>query len=395
MNRALALGLTLVAPGLMLAADPPWTPPATVWTSAGNPVGKAVTQTPDVPAVPAPGTPPPLAPAPRAAPLPAVAPAPAPAQLSTLPAYPVTMPPMSSGTGSAAMMPLPGLLTGIMSTTPTIPADVCATADDCPPAARGGRPPFGTGLGPCVDRFKRWLSFQPGPPVLPTCVPEPYHAPVRTFFPCKPTHGGQPGCGTGGYGAGGYGVLGGSLGASGGLGANSGVVHGPPPTLADRFGMGTGAGCGSDGCPAPKHKGFGAFARPSQVGATTGEVACEVAPVGVPLPAGCVGSGYSGCYTGCDAKSSHGPVAQRLMSGLGGCRHGGCSSGGVVTGSVVPVVMGYTRPAVGGYRYADPLGIPGAGGRPGSQQGGAMIQEPVIAPIQHTAPAANRPFTNP
>ncbi len=385
MNRVLALGLTLVVPGLAFAADPPQWPPR---AATPNPILKAAHQAPDVPAVPAPGTP---------------------------PAAPVALPPVSSGTGSAALMPLPGLLTsGMLPTTPTVPAAGCDVPGGCATDADRGRPPFGAGLGPCVDRFKRWLAFQPGPPVVPTCVPEPYHPPVRTFFPCKP----NAGCGAGGlsYGNGANGCGAGGLGCGNGAngGVNGGAAGGPIPTLADRFGLGTGSGCGPDGCPAPKHKGLGACARPSQVGATTGEIACEVGPVSVPLPAGCVGSGTSGYHGGCDTLAAacgtgcgHGSAVHRLLHGLGSCRHqGGCSAGGVVaggvTGSVVPVVMGYTRPAVGGYRYADPLGVPGvgntSGGPSGGQPGGAMVPQQTVAPVQHTVPAtpaANRPFTNP
>jgi hypothetical protein len=50
--------------------------------------------------------------------------------------------------------------------------------------------------GSCLDRLKDWFNYRPTPGSFP-CSPTPYRAPMRAYFPCKPTCG-SGGCGTGG-----------------------------------------------------------------------------------------------------------------------------------------------------------------------------------------------------
>ncbi len=371
MNRYLALGVGLVAVGVGRAADPapsPWRPPATVWTTP-TAVKQAQATTPaptpaapaPMPGVPAPGTPTPAA---------------------STPAASVVVPPAMTAPPApmygSVTDPLPAML-GTLPTTPTVPLAVCAGggcgAAGCPaagPALAARR----VGNGSFLSCFGRWVCFQPGPPVLP-CEANRYHAPVRSFFPCVSGPGGS--CAPGGHPGGGH--------AAGGPAAGCAAGN-----------CATGA-CGDSllggACAAPKHKGLGAFSRPSQSAPTTGPTEAVTQAIGVPLPAACIGTGpgYAGSFAGC------GTIGHACRTGAGGSLldrafnrltpvPGLAEAAPVMAAptTVVPTVVGYTRPAAPGYRFADPLNPPQV-----NQTSAAPPRPaPAVQPAGHT-----RPFTRP
>jgi len=288
-----------------------------------------------------------------------------PAVSSPTSSTPLAMPstlsqPLSRILGSAASpatqqpsMPVSYPMNGMIA--PTVPVSAyqtagcetgtCAANCDVPlfPTAGGsGRP------RPALDRLIDWLSYRPGPSQLPILVPVPYSAPLRAYFPCR-----DPGsCG----------------GTAGPSGSGSGYGGG----LGSRFGS-AGMGIGScntvDGsckdrvCNAPIPKGFGAFAKPSGYCPTAGSLGVGCAPIAVPLPASCVGT--MGCVAGC--RQSRGNAFARLFGCFSSTTHG-CSSGGCagVAGdpnwqpptATVPMIMGYTFPTQGQYRFAHPTTHP-------------------------------------
>jgi hypothetical protein len=82
-------------------------------------------------------------------------------------------------------LPLSAAVSSVLPTAPSVPAtgyvtEAAPAPASCAPGAacqqREGRP--------CLQRFWNWLTFQPGPPVLPVFVPKPYRTPIRAYFPC-------------------------------------------------------------------------------------------------------------------------------------------------------------------------------------------------------------------
>ena len=164
MKRALVLGLSLLAAPAAVAQSPAPLPvsvyPGTVVRVAAQ---EAKSPKPDGrPAPPAPTVAPPVGDA---------------------------YSPMTSAP-AGPLQPLAGLLAMPLPTTPTVPAGGCASGA-CRPAC--GAPLFSTaacdGSGksrPCLDRVVNWLTWHPGPSVLPVLTPTPYQSPLRDYFPCGP-----------------------------------------------------------------------------------------------------------------------------------------------------------------------------------------------------------------
>jgi hypothetical protein len=87
--------------------------------------------------------------------------------------------PVRSVGAADVTQPLPTAVSAVLPATPPMPyGSGACVGGGCPPAdcGRDGRP--------CLQRFKEWLCFQPGPACLPKCIPTPYRAPLRRYFPC-------------------------------------------------------------------------------------------------------------------------------------------------------------------------------------------------------------------
>ena len=192
-------------------------------------------------------------------------------------------------------MPLP--------TAPTVAAGACASGNcptgSCAPAC--GAPLFSTvardGAGksrPCLERTVNWLTWHPGPSILPVCTPTPYQVPLYAYFRCTPLK--NPG-----YPA----------------ACSTGAAHAAAPA----------GGCANGSCQARPASGFGVATRPAAATPVPSQLALVI-----PLPA--ASAGPSGCAVGRGAMD-------RLM-GLfaGGCSTGTCPAGPALT----PV----------GYQYANP-----------------------------------------
>lgn len=130
---------------------------------------------------------------------PAESPSPASAVYATMPGTrtPATLVAAQPSVAPArfdALQPLGGLLSMPLPTSPTVSAGVCASGacgTTCPPAC--GTPLFPTtardGAGnprPCFERVLNWLTWHPGPSLLPVLTPTPYHAPLRAYIACVP-----------------------------------------------------------------------------------------------------------------------------------------------------------------------------------------------------------------
>ena len=318
----------------------------------------------------------------------------------TTPSLPTYLSPRHHVSSVDLSHPLPNILTTPLPTTPTVSYSVNSMCNTCSTGGvRCGTPLFqpllgsrgtangvvGMGSLPSVERLKQWISYQPGPSVLPVFVPTPYQAPVRAYFPCTTNS-----C------------------------ANQGPVNCYPAhdrNAVTSSGSVTAAmtgGCTSAACRAPIAKGFGLFARPSSTCATTGSIGVTCAPVAVPLPASCVGSAMPST---CGPRAC-GSVRDRMMSlfTIGGCHNanawtcpsttcnlpnqGGCTTAAVnPPTATVPVIMGYTQPN-SGYRFANPVAGPGQYA-PTMQPVSKAPAAQSVAPAANAMTAANRPFTNP
>ncbi len=167
MKRSMVLGFTM-AFGSAAMAQP--TAPLPVSVYPGTTVRLPVAQDAPPPTVPA-----------AATPAPAAMPAPAAPQVQLGRADP--------------LQPLAGLLAMPLPTAPTVAAGACSTGNcptgSCAPAC--GTPLFSTmardGTGksrPCLERTLNWLTWHPGPSVLPVLTPAPYQTPLRAYFACTP-----------------------------------------------------------------------------------------------------------------------------------------------------------------------------------------------------------------
>ena len=172
MKRAMVLGFGVVF-GSAALAQPPAPQPVSVYpgTTVRRPAAQDAT-----PAVPAP---PAVTPAPAAVPAPAV---------------PQVLPQVQPGRADP-LQPLAGLLAMPLPTAPTVAAGACSAGTcatgSCSPAC--GTPLFSTvardGAGksrPCLERTLNWLTWHPGPSILPVLTPTPYQAPLRAYFTCTP-----------------------------------------------------------------------------------------------------------------------------------------------------------------------------------------------------------------
>jgi hypothetical protein len=212
---------------------------------------------------------------------------------------------------------------------------------------------------PCLDRVMLWLTFQPAPSCAPPIEPVAYHAPLRAYFPCEAVK--NPGypaaC------------------ATGKCAKEDTSFSGQ---LLCRLGLGSGGQeCTDPSCRAPLPKGYGMFAKPSAMRATTGELGYTCAPMAVPLPAACVGGGeIPTCLKPMNAKCGA-SITDRLLGVFDpSCKSCSANSGQVayqpvgfaaaraksmepvpVPTSTVPVIMGYYHPNNKGYRFANPNGM--------------------------------------
>lgn len=261
-----------------------------------------------------------------------------------------------------ALQPLGGLLAMPLPTSPTVAAGGCATgacAKPCGPSCGAALFPTAARDGSgkprtCADRVLNWLTWNPGPGVLPVLTPTPYQAPLRAYFSCTPLK--NPG----------YPAT--SCGGSPGVG-----------TVSDAAGrVGSDGACPSASCGSPIPKGLGLFAKPSTGTPTTGAQSYGCAPVAIPLPAACVGASQScgaarpACTSGCGLGAM-----DRLMNLFApGCRGDAATATTIATyptaqavapqanpvaqvaatapATVVPVIMGYAPPAGPGYHFANP-----------------------------------------
>jgi hypothetical protein len=224
------------------------------------------------------------------------------------------------------LQPLGGMLWRTMPTAPTVPAGVyasgtCSTGN-CGPAC--GAPLFPTTqvcgpngcvkTRPCLERVIDWLTYHPGPSVLPLFTPTPHRAPLRDYFACPAIQ--TPGYASGGCASGNCATA--TAGCTTGCG-NSGNV------LTRALGIASG-----DTCAAPKHKGLGLFAHPSSASPTTCSPAYDCVPVAVPLPAACVGYG-----AGCRGNACGGGALSRVLrhftpghGSAGVCTNAACTTPG-------------------------------------------------------------------
>jgi hypothetical protein len=78
-------------------------------------------------------------------------------------------------------MPLSSAVASVLPT-PSIPS-TGYVAESAPSSCAPGAACQSAGR-PCLQRIWSWLTYQPGPPVLPVFVPKPYRTPIRGYFPC-------------------------------------------------------------------------------------------------------------------------------------------------------------------------------------------------------------------
>ena len=258
MKRAMILGFS-VAFGASAWAQGPT--PVSVYpgtTVRTRPAGDATPTTVLAPAES------PAAPAPLAAPMSS-------GRTATTPV--VTQHPVGPGQFDA-LQPLGGLLSMPLPTSPTVPAGMCASGacgTPCPPAC--GAPLFTTvsrdAAGkprPGFDRVMNWLTWHPGPSVLPVLTPVPYHAPIRAYVACVPEK--NPG-----YPA---------------AAAPCATSHAPGLRLGSAFlaasqPAATGT-CANGSCKTRIFNGFGLFAPSSCDAPASSPVGYGCAPVAIPLP---------------------------------------------------------------------------------------------------------------
>lgn len=267
MKRAMILGFSVVF-GSAAFAQPAAPLPVSVYPGTTVPL----TATQD-----ATNTPPPATPAPAAMPTPPAAPA-------------------HSG-HAGPLQPLASLLAMPLPTAPTVAAGACASGA-CPTASCGpacGAPLFpttardGTGKSrPCLDRVVKWLTWHPGPSILPVLTPTPYHAPLRAYFTCTPLK--NPG-----YPA----------------ACSAAAATGAAPAGA----------CASGTCQARPASGYGVATRPAADAPTPGSLALVI-----PLPAACAGP--TDCGVG---RSAIDRLLGQFAGGCTTCTTGSCSTPSAVT----------------------------------------------------------------
>ena len=246
MKRLMACGLGLVCAGVGAAAAPmPGYPSYHTAKSSAPPAVAPAASTP-TPALPGART---AAPVPTPAAVPAATrwKMPSAEQVAVAPAAPVPVVPphpatvaaprggwVASDAAPAAVaasvaaspgcagvsQPLPAVLAATLPTVPTVPPPGSYQLAGCADGAC--RVPTRGGGRSCLRAVADWLAYRPGPPVIEMCVPTPYHAPLRAYFPCT------PGCDA-------YGTC--------GLAAGCGAAAGEQVQLPDQLGPRCGEGC--------------------------------------------------------------------------------------------------------------------------------------------------------
>lgn len=212
----------------------------------------------------------------------------------------------------------------------------------------------GGGGGSCREQLKAWLHFQPTPSGVPIWCPTPYKAPLRAYFPARPTD-----CAW-------------NLGCAGG-----------------------GGGCGTDACAtdrgAPMRDRLAAFQRPQRNGAipTTPLPPGECAPGGgrprvvyVPVSPRAEGPCADAGTAGFGGRPSRPSLLGRMKAfvtgdgfGCGGCGGAGCVA---CSGAGVSFGGGYgcPPPPPSPVRYASPCASPPA------PQPGVNYANPTATPPQ-------------
>ncbi len=282
MKRAMILGFS-VAFGASAWAQTPT--PVSVYPGTSVRTRPAGDATPPTVLAPAGST---AAPAPLAAPMPSGRPATTPV---------VTQQPVAPGHFDA-LQPLGGLLAMPLPTSPTVPAGQCASGAcgaPCPPAC--GAPLYSTasrdGAGkprPCFDRVVNWLTWHPGPSLLPVLTPNPYHAPLRAYIACVPeknyAYPAAAACATG--------HAGGQRLGSAFLAASQPAANNP---------------CANGSCKTRMFNVFGLFAPTDCVAPTGNPAGYGCAPVVIPMPP---------AYTA-PSQCGHGRSAMDRLMGLFSC----------------------------------------------------------------------------
>jgi hypothetical protein len=283
-------------------------------------------------------------------------------------------------------------------TAPTVP-QTCNPATGCAATPSsgfglgfglGGDVPCGTplfpGVGPkpgdrtCLNKFLDFVCYKPGPSVLPVLTPTPFHAPLRTYFPCKPDANCAPPC------------------------APEVEKVRPAPNNGFRLVNMPESECRKpllsdfrkdecrkpllQGACSPRFLNGGLFVRSPGCCPSQGPVAYGAVPRPVPL--------FSGCETCGGGFTGFGRLGSVLDGCLGWLMPGRTSSSyagaemspGCNGANCYPT--GIPGPTLAGYRFANPVGHPAQmGAYPGSYQGA-----PAVTPVYQQQISAV-PFTNP
>lgn len=281
-------------------------------------------------------------------------------------------------------------------TAPTVPqpgnpAAACAMYPATGYSVGFGEAPCGTplfpGVGPkpgdrtCLNRFLDFVCYKPGPSVLPVLTPQPFHAPLRTYFPCKPDANCAPPCAP----------EVGKVRPAPNVGFR--LVNMPEsecrkPLLSDR----------RDECRkpllqracSPRFLNGGLFVRSPGCCPSPGPMAYGAVPRPVPLLSGCETCG-GGIFT--TGFGRLGGVLDNMVSwftpGRGHSSYaGGDMAAGCNGANCYPT--GVPGPTLAGYRFANPVGYPAAmGAYPASNP-----SAPGVTPTYQQQIAAV-PFTNP
>ena len=260
MQRAMIFGFSVVF-GSAALAQPAAPLPVSVYPGTTVPMSAPQVATPVAP------TPPVATPAPAA--------------------MPAASPPTQPG-HAGPLQPLASLLAMPLPTAPTVAAGACASGT-CPTASCGpacGTPLFpttardGTGKSrPCLDRTVNWLTWHPGPSILPVLTPTPYHAPLRAYFACTPLK--NPGY----------------------------------PAACSATGAAAAAGCASGTCQARPASGYGVATQPTAAASRTPSSLALV----IPLPAACAGP--TDCGVG---RSAIDRLLGQFANGYNTCPTGSC-----------------------------------------------------------------------
>jgi hypothetical protein len=271
------------------------------------------------------------------------------------------------------------------------PAAACAANPAGYGVGYGGDAPCGTplfpGVGPkpgdrtCLNRFLDFVCYKPGPSVLPILTPTPFHAPLRTYFPCRPDANCAPACAP-----------------------PVGQVT-PAPNVGFRLVNMPESGCRKPpvssecrpecrepilkGACSPRFGNGGLFVRSPGCCPSPGPVAYGAVPRPVPLFSGCQTCGSGGFWT-----TGFGRIGGVFDNCFGWFLPGRTPSSYAFTGGeMYPgcngancYPTGVPGPTLAGYRFANPVGYPAA-------MGAYPTGTPATPGYQQQIAAV--PFTNP